>query len=62
MFITDENNAFTKKWPSLEAKFGKMKKSNFYRIDSWFSEFRSNVNEFTRALRGDGQKILIVSW
>ncbi len=34
MFITDENNALTKKWPSLEAKFGKTKKSNFYRIDS----------------------------
>jgi hypothetical protein len=35
MFITDENNAFTMKWPSLLAKFGKTKKSNFYRIDSW---------------------------
>ncbi len=34
MFIRDENNAFAKKWPSLVAKFGKMKKSNFYRIDS----------------------------
>jgi hypothetical protein len=27
VFITDENNAFTKKWPSLVAKFGKMKKN-----------------------------------
>ncbi len=35
MFITDENTAFTKKWTSLVAKFGKMKKSNFYSIDSW---------------------------
>jgi hypothetical protein len=34
VFITDENNAFAEKWPSLVAKFGKMKKSNFYRIDS----------------------------
>ncbi len=34
MFTTDENTAFTKKWPSLVAKFGKTKKSNFYRIES----------------------------
>ncbi len=36
MFITDENNAFTKKWPSLVAKFGKTEKSKFGRIDSLY--------------------------
>jgi hypothetical protein len=36
---TEENNAFTKKRPSLVAKFGKTKKSSFYRIDSRMSVF-----------------------
>jgi hypothetical protein len=34
VFITDENNVFSNKWPSLVAKFGKTKRSKFYRIDS----------------------------
>ncbi len=29
MFITDEKNAFTKKWPSLVAKFAEMKNQTF---------------------------------
>ncbi len=30
MFIKYENNAFNKKWPSLVAKFGKMKKKQIF--------------------------------
>ncbi len=56
MFITNENNAFSKKWPSLLAKFGKTKKSNFYFIDSRFSlvlTIRRKTREEFWAMRFD---------
>jgi hypothetical protein len=69
VFIKDENNAFNKKWPSLVAKFGKTKKSNFYRIDSRFSgnsrfsleeKRKSRINKLKRDVlleRGRGEMI-----
>jgi hypothetical protein len=36
VFLALENSICTLKWPGLKAKIGKMKKSKFGRIDSWF--------------------------
>ncbi len=58
MFKTDENNAFTKKWPILVAKFGKAKKSNFYRIDS---RTRKSLNEFKVCAKEENNNLKVIS-
>jgi hypothetical protein len=39
VFVAKENIVCTLKWPSLKAKFGKTKKSKFYKIEPWNKKY-----------------------